>query len=272
MSRGIFVTGTDTGVGKTIVSATLALVLRLRGVSVGVMKPVTSGCREVDGRLVSDDAELLCLAAGVPCDADTAPYLLREPLSPAEAAKMDGVRIDFNHIKECYQRLASRHDVVIVEGAGGLMVPLVGGLLVADLVKQLELPLLVVARPDLGTVNHTVLTCFSARQMDIPVAGVIVNNFPENPGLAEQGASHQIGGLCGAPVLGVWPRHEEQDQVEVVDYLANWLMKLPETAIVLREMGLGCSEPEQVENAAQQYAGRCSGDCGAHHRAATGTS
>ena len=238
MSSGIFVTGTDTGVGKTIVSATLALALRLRGVNVGVMKPVTSGCREVDGRLVSDDAELLCQAAGVPCDSDAAPYLLREPLAPAEAARIDGVRIDFNHIAECYHRLAGRHDVVIVEGAGGLMVPLAGGLLVADLAKQLELPLVVVARPDLGTVNHTVLTCFAARQMDIPVAGVIVNNFPENPGLAEKGASHQIGNLCGAPVLGVWPRHEDEDQVEVVDYLATWLLRQPETAIVLKQMGV----------------------------------
>lgn len=238
MSRGIFITGTDTGVGKTIVSATLALLLRMRGVNVGVMKPVTSGCREVDGRLVSDDAELLCQAAGVTCDGDAAPYLLRDPLAPAEAARIDGVRIEFSHIMECYQRLAARHDVVIVEGAGGLMVPLAGGLLVADLAKQLELPLLVVARPNLGTVNHTVLTCFAARQMDIPVAGVVINNFPDNPGLAEKGVSHQIGNLCGAPVLGVWPNHVGQDQVEVVDYLANWLMKQPETPIVLREMGL----------------------------------
>ncbi len=238
MSKGLFVTGTDTGVGKTIVSATLALLLRMRGVNVGVMKPVTSGCREEDGGLVSDDARLLCLAAGVECSADVTPYLLREPLAPAEAARLDGVRIDFIRIKECYQRLAAAHDVVIVEGAGGLMVPLAGGLLVADLVRELDLPLLVVARPNLGTINHTMLTCFAARQMGIQVNGVVVNNYPENPGLAEQGASHQIGALCGAPVLGVWPNHDDCDQIEVVDHLANWLFKQPETTIVLREMGL----------------------------------
>ncbi len=238
MSKGIFITGTDTGVGKTIVAATLALLLRLRGVNVGVMKPVTSGCREEDGRLVSDDAELLCQAAGVPCSEHVAPYLLREPLAPAEAAKIDGVMIDFSRIKDSYRQLCKNHDVVVVEGAGGLMVPLAGGLLVADLVRELELKLLVVARPGLGTINHTVLTCFAAQQMGISVAGVIVNDFPAMPGAAERSATHHIGSLCGAPVLGIWPHRDDSDQVEIVDYLANWLHDQPETDIVLRELGL----------------------------------
>lgn len=238
MSKGIFITGTDTGVGKTIVAATLALLLRMKGVNVGVMKPVTSGCREEDGGLVSDDALLLCQAAGVSCSDDVAPYLLREPLAPAEAARIDGVKIDFACIKESYDRLAAVHDVVIVEGAGGLMVPLAGGLLVADLVRALGLSLLVVARPGLGTINHTVLTCFAAQQMGLGVAGVIVNNFPDTPGLAERSATHQIGSLCGAPVLGVWPNCDDTDQIEIVDYLAGWLHAQPETAIVLRELGL----------------------------------
>jgi dethiobiotin synthetase len=237
MAQGIFITGTDTGVGKTIVAATLAYLLRMSGARVGVMKPVTSGCREQDGRLVSDDALLLCRAAGTACNDDVAPYLLREPLAPAEAARHDGVRIDFGRIREAYQRLAAVNDVMIVEGAGGLMVPLAGGLLVADLVRELNLPLLVVARPDLGTINHTVLTCFSAQQMGLSVAGVIINNYPDVPGLAEQSAPHQIGSLCGAPVLGLWPHHEAQDQSETVAYLASWLNDQPETEIVMRELG-----------------------------------
>lgn len=238
MTKGIFITGTDTGVGKSVVAATLARLLRMKGINVGVMKPVTSGCREEDGRLVSDDAWLLCRAAGVSCSDDVAPYLLREPLAPAEAAKLDGVRLDFARIRESYGRLAASHDFVIVEGAGGLMVPLAGGLLVADLVRELELPLLVVARPGLGTINHTLLTCFSAQQMGLPVAGVIVNNFPASPGPAERSAAHQIGSLCGAPVLGVWPHRDEVDQMETVEYLAGWLDGQPETEIVLRELGL----------------------------------
>lgn len=236
--RGIFVTGTDTGVGKTIVAATLARLLRMNGVNVGVMKPVTSGCREEDGRLVSDDALLLCQAAGCDVSDDVAPYCLREALAPAEAARIDGVRIDFAVLKAAFERLAATYDYVIVEGAGGLMVPLSGGLLVADLARELELPLLVVARPGLGTINHTVLTCFSAQQLGLQVAGVVVNGMPENPGLAEKGAPHQIGSLCGASVLGIWPRRAEVDEMEIVDELAVWLDGQAETGIVLRELGV----------------------------------
>lgn len=238
MSRGLFVTGTDTGVGKTVVAAVLARLLRMQGINVGVMKPVTSGCREQGGQLVSDDALLLCKASGVGVSADVAPYLLREPLAPAEAARIDGVRIEFARISESYQRLAAAHEFVIVEGAGGLMVPLAGGLLVADLARDLGLPLLVVARPGLGTINHTVLTCYAAQQLGLSVAGVIVNDFPAQPGLAERGAPHQIGALCGAPVLGVWPHHDDLDEEEMIDELAVWLDGQPETAIVLRELGL----------------------------------
>lgn len=238
MTRGIFITGTDTGVGKTIVAATLARLLRVRGLRVGVMKPVTSGCRVEDGRLLSDDAQLLCQASGVAYSDDVAPYCLREPLAPAEAAKLDGVRIDFSRIREAYDRLATTCDFMIVEGAGGLMVPLAGGMLVADLARQLGLPLLVVARPNLGTINHTVLTCFAARQMELPVAGVIINNFPSSPGLAERSAPHQIGSLCGAPVLGIWPQRDDLDEMEIIDGLADWLDGQAETDIILRELGV----------------------------------
>ncbi|MGE0157453.1 MAG: dethiobiotin synthase [Geobacter sp.] len=261
MSRGLFVTGTDTGVGKTIVTATLARILRLRGVNVGVMKPVTSGCQERNGELVSEDAELLAWAAGIECDDNVAPYRLREPLAPVEAAKLDGMRIDFSRIAECYQRLTARHDFVLVEGAGGLMVPLNGGLLIADLVTHLQLPLAVVARPDLGTINHSVLTCYAAGQMGIEVRGVFVNRFPAVPGLAEKGAPHQIGSLCGAPILGIWndlPGTPEQ----VVERLAEQFNNDPKSDIILRVLGGAEDSPCSTGSAASSCSGSCSG-CGA---------
>jgi dethiobiotin synthetase len=238
VSKGIFVTGTDTGVGKTIVAATLARLMKMNGVRVGVMKPVTSGCHEVSGELISDDAQLLCQAAGVLFSEDVAPYRLREALAPAEAAECDGVRIDVSAIKASFTRLAASCDYIIVEGAGGLMVPLSGGVLIADLARELGLPLLVVARPGLGTINHSVLTCFAAQQMGLQVAGVIVNNMPEHPNKAEKGASHQIGSLCGAPILGIWPQRNEVDEMAIVDELAAWLDGQAETTIVLRELGV----------------------------------
>lgn len=237
LKKGIFITGTDTGVGKTIVSATLVRLLRLRGINVGVMKPATSGCREENGKLVSDDALLLCRAAGVPCDSDSAPYLLREPLAPAEAARIDNRLIDFEHLHSCHARIAARHDFVIIEGAGGLMVPLSGMKTVADLALETKLPLLVVARPNLGTINHTALTCLVARQMGIETTGVIINNFPEMPGLAEQSAAHYIKGLCQAPLLGIWPHHDGIDEAETVEYLAGWLNNQPESDLLLRRLG-----------------------------------
>ena len=237
-AHGIFITGTDTGVGKTIVSSALARLLMLHGQNVGVMKPITSGCAEVDGRLVSEDAELLAWAAGIAVTDEVAPYLLREPLAPSAAAEHDGVRVDFGRIRDAYATLAAKHDVVIVEGAGGLMVPLSGGLLVADLVQQLSLPLLVVARPNLGTVNHSCLTCFAAKQMGLDLRGVVVNSFPEAPDLAESTAPHLIDSLCGAPLLGRFPRMTADDPRTVVANLAAWLEVQPSTRILLRQLDI----------------------------------
>ena len=236
--KGIFITGTDTGVGKTIVAAALARLLRERGVNVGVMKPVTSGCREESGRLVSEDAELLAWGAGLAgVDADVAPYLLRHPIAPAEAACRDGVRIDFRIIGNAFSRLAASYDFVIVEGAGGLMVPLFEGFLVADLVTHLSLPLLVVTRPNLGTVNQTLLTCFAAKHLGITVRGVVINNYPELPGIAEETAPTLIAALAGAPLLGIFPHQEGTDPREVVARLAVRLAGDPATPDMLRKIG-----------------------------------
>ncbi|MBI1921075.1 MAG: dethiobiotin synthase [Geobacter sp.] len=237
--NGIFITGTDTGVGKTIVAATLARHLKNLGVNVGVMKPVTSGCREVDGRLVSDDADLLKWGAGIDDDDNAfAPYLLRAPLAPSVAAAKEGVRIEFARITEACKKLAERFDFLIIEGAGGLMVPLNGGLLIADLAKELGLPLLVVARPDMGTVNHTCLTTFCARQMGLEVKGIVINNWPDQPGEAELSAPHMISSLSGAPVLGIFPHIDSGDPKEQVTELALHLSQEPATRILLREIGL----------------------------------
>ena len=237
--KGIFITGTDTGVGKTIVASALARLLRDQGVNVGVMKPVTSGCREENGLLVSEDASLLAWSAGVNgMDPDIAPYLLRLPIAPAEAARREGVRIDFQHISDSFALLTSRHDFIIVEGAGGLMVPLGGRLLIADLIKHLNLPILVVARPNLGTINHTLLTCFTASQLGIDVKGVVINNYPETPEIAEEMAPQLIASLAGVPLLAVLPHLDGNGLREIVAALATRLAGEAATLILLREIGV----------------------------------
>jgi len=237
MANGIFITGTDTGVGKTIFSAALAKLLKDKGVNVGVMKPVTTGCNELEGRLVSADAELLAWSAGIQVSPEIAPYLLKEPIAPSAAAEMEHTKIEFSRIVAAYHRLSEEHDFVIVEGAGGLMVPLAGGLLVADLVKLLALPLLVVARPGLGTVNHTILTCFVARELGLDIRGTVINNFPDYPDSAESTAPHLIDSLSGVPLLARLPAMAKIDDKARVEKLSAWLAKEPTTRILLREIG-----------------------------------
>lgn len=236
MAKGIFITGTDTGVGKSIASAAIAMLLKRMGRSVGVMKPVTSGCLERNGGLVSLDAELLCFAAGTPLSADCAPYLLKAPLAPSVAASLEGVRIDFRTIGDAYLRLAGSYEYLIVEGAGGLMVPLAGGLLMSDLALQLGLPVAVVARPGLGTVNHTLLTTFGARNLGLEVKGVIINRYPALPDQAEQSAPHLIASLSGSQLLGVFPEVTADDDRRVVEGVVELLERDPATAVMLREM------------------------------------
>ncbi|SKA73332.1 dethiobiotin synthase [Desulfobaculum bizertense] len=171
----IFVTGTDTDAGKTVISALLTL-----GLKAHYWKPVQSGC-EIDS-----DTKTVQELTGL-SDEHFLPesYRLTEPLSPHEAAVRDGVRIDLDTIQlpTSFTSLPAETPLV-VEGAGGILVPLAPGVLTIDLVKKLELPALVVARSGLGTINHTLLTLHALRASDIPIAGVVLNG-PRHPENAE---------------------------------------------------------------------------------------
>lgn len=200
-----------------MVAAAIARHLSQKGFSVAVLKPVTSGAAEKGGSLVSEDAQLLRWASG--CQAPvhlTSPYLLREAIAPSEAALREGREIRFEPIREAYEQLAASHDLVIVEGAGGLLVPLGQDLFVADLAVRLGLPLLIVARPGLGTVNHTLMTCECALARHIVIAGIIINGQAGNPAAAEEYAARLIAELAPVPVLGVLPRIEARDDRDLV--------------------------------------------------------
>ena len=239
MTGGVFVTGTDTGVGQTIVGAVIARLAREAGMKTGIMKPVTSGCTERDGLRISEDAELLAYGAGLELlPPEATPYLFTAPVAPSVAAEKEGRRIDLERIAADYATLAEAHDFMVVEGAGGLMVPLAGGLLVADLVLRLDLPVIVVARPGLGTVNHTLLTCFAVRQMGLSVIGVIISNYPDEPGEAEEYAPHLIGSLSGAPLLGLFPQIVSEHPRDVVDGVVQRIAGDPLTTVLRKELGL----------------------------------
>jgi dethiobiotin synthetase len=164
--NGIFVTGTDTGVGKTFVTAGLALALRARGVDVGVVKAVQTG----DG-----DAETLKAWAELDEEPEEiAAFSFAEPLAPLVAARLEGQTLELGGVAARIRELA-RYDVTVVEGAGGLLVPVGPDWTIGDLAAELALPTVIVARAGLGTVNHTLLTVAEARRLGLEVAGVVLN-------------------------------------------------------------------------------------------------
>lgn len=179
---GLFVTGTDTGVGKTLIAGGIARVLRESGVSVEVFKPVASGCRRTREGLVSSDAEFLAACADSRRTlAEITPVRYAAPLSPNVAAQREHRPVDLKAIFEQYRRLADAADVVVVEGVGGLLCPLSDDFWVIHLARMMQLPLVVVARAGLGTINHTLLTIQVARSAGLEVAGVVVNRYRVEP-------------------------------------------------------------------------------------------
>lgn len=234
--KGIFVTGTDTGVGKTIVSAALAHFLTERGLNIGVMKPAESGVN--NPAQLGEDGLLLQWASGCHDTIDEiSPYRLRAPLSPAQAAKKDNCFIDFSTLVNTAQSLGRRHDFLIIEGAGGLMTPLSGGLLMADLAKAIGLPLLIVTTPRLGTINQTLLTIFAAQQMEIPVSGYLINRMPAAPDEAAETTPHNLASLASADILGVLPEATGNEREKVIT-LSTTLKTLPSLPWLLAALGV----------------------------------
>jgi dethiobiotin synthetase len=179
-ARGVFVTGTDTGVGKTVLACALAAWCRRHGLDVGVMKPVATGCVSVrNGGVrswVSEDAILLTGYAGVDDPrALVSPICFKEPLAPLTAALRARAPIRLDVAVRAFHALCARHDVLIVEGVGGLLVPLTTRETLADLAKRFDLPLLLVARPGLGTLNHTLLSLACIRRLNLRLHGVVIN-------------------------------------------------------------------------------------------------
>ncbi|MBQ27909.1 MAG: dethiobiotin synthase [Nitrospiraceae bacterium] len=171
MGHGLFITGTDTGVGKTAVACALATKLRAQGHDVGVMKPVLTGAN-----VHPNDTDRLMLAAKVSDPRHlVSPYQFNHTLAPQIAAERDKVPIDIQNIKTAFDALHAQHDILLVEGIGGIMVPITKEFYVLDLITLLGLSVLVVARGNIGTINHSVMTIKLLQIHKIPVAGLVLN-------------------------------------------------------------------------------------------------
>jgi len=205
IKNGVFLTATDTEVGKTAVAASLAAVLRQRGWDIGVMKPIASGCMSQEEKLVAEDAECLKKAANCEDSVDlVCPVRLKDPLAPTVAAERAHTTIDLENVRSAYHTLRKKHRCLIVEGIGGILVPITPTLLIADLAVEFGLPVIIVARPKLGTINHTLLTIEASRQRGLDVLGVIINRYPqESPGLAEVTSPKEIERCGKVPILAI---------------------------------------------------------------------
>jgi dethiobiotin synthetase len=203
---GIFVTGTDTGIGKTVISCSLAAYLSLKGhYDVGVMKPFESGI-ETKNQRTSSDAFALKQASGSTDDiAEINPCIFKAPLAPEAASILENGSIDLGYVTALYQKLINRHDVVIVEGAGGILVPITNGFFFSDLMALWRVKTIVVARLTLGTINHTLLTCRYLRMQGIEVVGVILNDTEGADDPASQTNPGMLEKYLDVPLLGIFP-------------------------------------------------------------------
>jgi dethiobiotin synthetase len=195
---GVFVTGTGTEVGKTVVAAAIARTLAGEGKRVAVFKPAVTGLEE-EGE--TDHALLRRASGSGQSDEEIAPYRYGPPASPHLAAAMAGDGIDPERLRQVARAAAAGADFLICEGVGGLLVPLSPTYLVRDLAADLGYPLVVVASPRLGTINHTLLTLESARAAGLEVAAVVLNPWPEEPSQIEQSNRETIAALGEVPVL-----------------------------------------------------------------------
>ena len=212
----IFLTGTGTGVGKTVAGCVVAARWAAEERSPRVMKPAESGCALMDGRLVPRDALVLKTAAGDPRPLDEiCPYRYEIPLTPAHAAEREGEPPDLERIVAQVEALKKERGPLLVEGAGGLLAPLTESALMIDLALAANLPLVLVGPLGLGTINHTLLSVREAKRQGLPVLGVILSDTTGEATPAAERNPAAVAELCGAdaPLLGVIPYLEGVDEI-----------------------------------------------------------
>jgi dethiobiotin synthetase len=215
---GLFVTGTDTGVGKTLIAGAIAKILTRKGLRVGVFKPIATGCKHSWDGLISSDTEFLAYCANSNLSLSTiTPIGYRTPAAPIISAALDGSAIDFDRIAAAYKDICQNSDAVLVEGIGGVRVPLTEEFDLLDLAVEFALPVVIVARPNLGTINHTLMTidCIRAacgeqsRTAELKITGVVINGYNATEStVAEDTAPEVIAKCSGVDILAVVPFDE----------------------------------------------------------------
>lgn len=212
---GVFVTGVDTGVGKTLVAGALSAALRARGLRVGVMKPAQTGSSRAEDGGLSGDALFLARWSGCESSPDVVnPYCFTEPASPYHAARNAGVELEPAKIVSAYRELSANHDIVIVEGAGGILTPFARDMTMGGLARVLNLPVIIVSHPYLGHINHTAMTASAANSLGLDVMGIIFSIRVGEP-VAEPDVE-LIEEMTGVKVLGGLPFVPDTDDAQTI--------------------------------------------------------
>jgi dethiobiotin synthetase len=214
--KAYFITGTDTGIGKTAITAGLAGSMRKLGVNVGVMKPVATGIPQKTG-LKSSDVAILIEASGTKDSEDLInPVFLPIPTSPYDATKLLSMAVDMPLILTKFTKLLSKHNVLLVEGIGGIMTPITKNFFVADMIKAMGIEAIIVTRATLGTLNHTMMTYKMCKDYGIKVKGLVINNFDENGTSAEKNAPVTLHEITGLDILGVVPFIKNYEKIDTM--------------------------------------------------------
>ena len=202
--NSIFITGTDTDVGKTCVTASIARMLHEQNVDVGVMKPFASGI-DNSSNGVSNDVSTLIEYSGVSDNVNLVnPYFFDLPSSPYDAAKQSNIEIDLSVIYDSFKKLSAKHDLVLVEGIGGVLTPILNNFFLVDLIRKLQLQTLIITNSKTGIVNHTLLTFDACKRMEISISGFIINQITKD-GYTLDNLTTQIENLTSKPVLAAVP-------------------------------------------------------------------
>jgi len=202
--KSIFITGTDTDVGKTYITAGLAVSIRKMGIDVGVMKPFAAGIAQKKG-FKSEDVEILSTAAQVNDSENLVnPQFFPIPASPYTAWKNLKIKPKIPGILSSFKKLSKLHKMILVEGMGGMMTPILKDYYVANLIKEMKIPVVIVTRSKIGTVNHTIMTVMMCEKYKIPIKGIIINDF-DSDGYKTKELTRDLKNLLGVPILGSIP-------------------------------------------------------------------
>ncbi len=202
MEKGVFITGSDTGVGKTVIAGAIAAATKAQGLDVGVMKPIAAGAKEIDGKLVSEDVTYLKgIIGSTDDDANINPIRFKPVLAPTLAASKNGTTIDFNKIWKAYEELRAKHEFIVVEGIGGLLVPIGNNLFVADMALKMDLALVIICKHCLGAINHTLLSIECAISRGLRLKGIIINMLKDE----DKDFANELKKYTSVPILGTVP-------------------------------------------------------------------